>query len=300
MFDYREFQQVFPAGAQLPYDPELQAEIENSRNIFGGVLFIDRVMNTLGLSKGKLYPPKSDSALRNLHKQICDATMSLHHKYSLLYYLLLDFDESDAQTLASDGFATASGMPKNYQTLMKGLWYLDQQMFPKALENIAHPSLIPDFADEIITALVTLKHDDLALAYYYSVQPILKTLSALELLFGAMARTNVTEALFFTRTQSDHTREVLFRRLVSVALDHKQSDSAVASELAFLPFESEEEAWFEDHLHGDGKNLKRAKDTLLIRKIAGDRFNEVSRLRSGGQWGPVLEGIKAGTEGQDE
>lgn len=52
MFDYREFQQVFPAGAQLPYDRELQAEIENSRNIFGGVLFIDRVMNALGLSKG--------------------------------------------------------------------------------------------------------------------------------------------------------------------------------------------------------------------------------------------------------
>jgi hypothetical protein len=147
---------------------------------------------------------------------------------------------------------------------------------------------------------VTQKHDDLALAYYYSVQPILKTSSALELLFGAMARTNATEALFFTRTQPDHTREVLFRHLVSVALDHKQSDSAGASELAFLPFESEEEAWFEDHLlHGDGKNLKRAKDTLLIRKIAGDRFNEVSRLRSGGQWGPVLEGIKAGTEGQN-
>jgi hypothetical protein len=149
MFDYREFQQVFPAGAQLPYDRELQAEIENSRNMFGGVLFIDRVMNALGLSKGshsslgpwrrwqltydllgKLYPPKSDNALRNLHKQICDATMSLHHKYSLLYYVLLDFDESDARTLASDTFATASGTPKNYQILMKGLWYLDQQMFP--------------------------------------------------------------------------------------------------------------------------------------------------------------------------
>lgn len=51
MFDYRDFQQVFPAGAQLPYDHELQAEIDNSRKTFHGVLFIDRVMKALGLTK---------------------------------------------------------------------------------------------------------------------------------------------------------------------------------------------------------------------------------------------------------
>ena len=60
--------------------------------------------------------------------------MSLHHKFSLLYYLLLDFDEADARTLASDNFATASGMPKNYQILMKGLWHLDQQEFSVRLD----------------------------------------------------------------------------------------------------------------------------------------------------------------------
>lgn len=51
MFDYQDFQQVFPAGAQLPYDRELQAEIENSRKTFNGVLFIDRVTKALGLTK---------------------------------------------------------------------------------------------------------------------------------------------------------------------------------------------------------------------------------------------------------
>lgn len=115
-----------------------------------------------------------------------------------------------------------------------------------------------------------------------------------------MARTDATEALLFSRTQPEYTREILFRRLVSVALGDKHRDpSAAARDLAFLPFESDEEAWFEEYLiNGDGKNLKRAKDTLLIRKIGGDRFNEISHLRSGGQWDPVLEGIKAGTEGQ--
>lgn len=77
----------------------------------------------------KAYPPKTDNALRQLHQQICDASMSLHHKFSLLYYLLIDFDESSTRATASDDFAAASGMPKNYQTLMKGLWFLDQQDF---------------------------------------------------------------------------------------------------------------------------------------------------------------------------
>jgi hypothetical protein len=49
MFDYRDFQQVFPAGAQLPYGREFQAEIDYSRKTFDGLLFIDRVMQALGL-----------------------------------------------------------------------------------------------------------------------------------------------------------------------------------------------------------------------------------------------------------
>lgn len=129
--------------------------------------------------------------------------------------------------------------------------------------------------------------------------PILSTSTALELIFDAMARTNTTEALLFSRTQPDYTREILFGRLISVALGDKQSDPAKAELLAFLPFEGEEEGWFEEHLlHGEGRNLKRAKDTLLIRKIAGDKFNEVAHIKGAGQWGPILEGIKAGTDGQ--
>lgn len=55
--------------------------------------------------------------------------MSMHHKLSLFYYILLDFDASDSRGAASDRFASAYGMPRNYQLLMKGLWYLDRQEF---------------------------------------------------------------------------------------------------------------------------------------------------------------------------
>lgn len=118
-----------------------------------------------------------------------------------------------------------------------------------------------------------------------------------------MANTNVTEALFYSRTHPLHTRELLFQRLVASVLDGQRSEdySSRASELAFLPLDTTEEAWFEEYLlNGDGKVFKKAKDTLLIRKIACDRFSEVSNIRQGGQWAGVLEGIKGGIQGHSE
>lgn len=113
-----------------------------------------------------------------------------------------------------------------------------------------------------------------------------------------MAQTNVTEALLYSRTHPEHTREQLFRQLIAETLGNK---SEQAGELAFLPFDSIEEAWFEEYLStGDGRNLKKAKDTILVRKIASDRFGEIRTQRTSSQWGPVLEGIKSGIEGQLE
>ncbi|PNP60321.1 hypothetical protein THARTR1_00345 [Trichoderma harzianum] len=227
--------------------------------------------------------------------------MSMHHKLSLIYYVLLDFDTVEGQASLSETFASASSMPQKYEIFMKGLWYMDGLEFSTALEYVAHPSLVSDFADDIIIALVQNASDgdyDLALSYFHTVQPVLKTSKALELIFGAMAQTNVTEALLYSRTHPDHTREQLFRQLIAETLGNKSEQEG---ELAFLPFDSIEEAWFEEYLStGDGRNLKKAKDTILVRKIASDRFGEIRTQRTSSQWGPVLEGIKSGIEGQLE
>ena len=53
IMDHTKFMQVFPAGAQLPYDRHLVADIESSRKTFEGTLFIDRVLRALGITKGK-------------------------------------------------------------------------------------------------------------------------------------------------------------------------------------------------------------------------------------------------------
>ncbi|KAF5977742.1 nuclear pore complex assembly [Fusarium coicis] len=305
MFDYINLHDVFAEGLANPYDRETQRDIEHSRKEFDGALFIDRVLRAVGITKAKIYPPKTDNALKQLHQQICESTMSMQHKFSIFYYILLDFDLTAGREIVSDAFVDASGMPKKYQIFMKGLWYLDRQEYSRALEYISHPSLIPDFADDIMTVLVQSARDgdySIALSYFYTVQPKLKTSAALELLFGAMAKTNISEALFYSRTRSPHTREMLFRQLIASVLDSPHDElSERASQLTFLPFDKSEEAWFEECLlHGNGKTHKKAKDTLVMRKIACDQFSDVTKIRHGGQWSGILEGIKGGINGHAE
>ncbi|OLN87746.1 Protein ELYS [Colletotrichum chlorophyti] len=306
MFDYTKFDHVF--GSQtFPYDRKSVQEIDAFRKSLDGVLFIDRVLKALGLTKAKTYPPKTENALRTLHQQLCEATMSTHHRLSIFYYIQLDFDTSQNREQASSRFAAASGVPKNYQIFMKGLWLLDHLQFEKALEYIAHPSLTTDFADEIVTALVRHAPDGdytLPLSYFHTVQPILKTPDALHLLFDAMARSSITEALYFSRTHSEAIRGQLFRLLISsvLAAPANEETAARATELVGLPFDATEEAWFEEYLsQEDGKKLKHARDTLLMRKLVTGRYAEAVKDKNlGGRWGVVLEGVKSGLGGRAE
>ncbi|GJC87433.1 protein ELYS [Colletotrichum liriopes] len=324
MFDYTNFDHVFGAH-QFPYDRKSIQEIDTFRKSLDGALFIDRVLKALGLTKAKTYPSKSENALRTLHQQLCEATMSTHHRLSIFYYILLDFDTSQTRAQPSSKFAVTSGVPKNYQIFMKGLWLLDHQQFEvrlsvfptgfhsliylqqKALEYIAHPSLTTDFADEIMTALVRHAPDGdytLPLSYFHTVQPILKTSAALELLFDAVSRTSVTEALYFSRTHADAVRAQLFRQLISTVIGAPANEetAARATELVGLPFDTTEEIWFEEYLsQEDGKKLKKARDTLLMRKLVTGRLSEAVKEKNlGGKWGVVLEGVKSGLGGRAE
>ncbi len=341
--DYRQFQQVFPAESHLPYDRKAQQDIEAHRKKLDGVLFIDRVLRALGISKGKwqenercngiesnrsstakLYPPKTENALKQLHQTVCEASMSTHHKLSLLYYILLDFDAASSPPSVAEAFAVASGIPQSYKFFMDGLWYLDRLNFSvrkyplclgvallticpqAAVEYLAQPSLGPDFSDDIITALVRHAPEgdySLPLAYFTTVRPVIKTSSALELLFDAMAKTNVTEAMLYSRTFPENSRELLFRRMVGAVLQTDKGDSLTSqsSELVFLPLDATEDSWLEEYLTtGEGRTLKKAKDMLLVRRIACDKFDELGRYKASGQWAAVLEGIKSGIEGRTE
>ncbi|PHH83058.1 hypothetical protein CDD82_3716 [Ophiocordyceps australis] len=307
MIDYSDFGHVFGTSPSLSFDRKLVASIEEHRKKLDGTLFIDRIMKALCTSRvNKAYPPKSEALLRQLHQQLCEADMSESQKLSLLYYILLDLDVAGNSNPAAEHFATESGMPQSYQVFIKGLWLMDKETWTRALEYIAHPSLNPDFSDEIITVLAQHApkgQETLALSYFYAVRPVLHSSLALELLFDSMTLASTVEALVFSRSQPQHTREQLFQRwlrfIVGGTTGHRSG--TCGQELAFIPFDSTEEAWFEQYLSvGPGRGLKRAKDTLLMRKIAADRYAEVAKLRAVGPWTAVVEGIKHGIEGQTE
>lgn len=307
----------------------------------------------------KNYPPKNENALRQLHQQVCDASnVAMHHKLSILYYLLLDLDERHYQKQQqqqqhqdsatprdshAEDFALRAAVPQKYSIFMKGLWLLDAAQPELALEYLTHPSLVPDFADDIIVALARHSSSQppsngnnngsdididptLPLAYYHAVQPILRTSEAQALLFDALARSSVPEALAFARARPDFVHRQLFRRLVLGALDpkrHRGSGSGsgsgdggeegestttaaarAAADLASLLLDDEEERWLVETLTGpDAKRLRGAKDTLLMRRIAR---GEVGAIAAGGgagpgekgDWAVVLEGFRAGSGGR--
>ncbi|KAH6615665.1 nuclear pore complex assembly-domain-containing protein [Chaetomium sp. MPI-SDFR-AT-0129] len=290
MLDFSQFAAAFPTDGPKPYDQNGVREIETFRKSFDGVLFIDRVLKALGVSEGKAYPPRGDAGLRALHQQICDTKVSAHAKLSVFYYLLLDYDEvRGARSNLAQSLAEESGLTPNYQLLMRGLWHMDRKEFKFALEHLAHPALPPEFADDIITVLVrhaktataaptssssTDEPDySLPLAYYHTAQPILQTAEALELLFGALARTSVAEALYFARGYpSPAAHRQLFERLVAAVLEHPDAAGARGKDLVSLPLTAAEERWFQEYVAtGEGRRSKNARAVAQMRQIVTGR-----------------------------
>ncbi|KAF3763889.1 hypothetical protein M406DRAFT_75120 [Cryphonectria parasitica EP155] len=305
MEDYTHFHKVFRPEWGSPYaDADLARDIETVRKSFNGVLFIDRVLRALGITRSKAYPPRNEKGMYELHQQICDSRSVVHQKLSVFYYLLLDLDSSQSRASHAENFAYQFGVPEKYKLFMKGLWLLDRGEFQVALEYLAHPSLVPEFADDIITVFVQKAKDDdysLALSYYHAVQPVLTSSTALSHLFEAMARTSLTEAFYFSRTKPEPTRHLLFEQLIASVLGGARSGIAArATELVSLPLDGAEEQWFQDYLTtGNGRRLNNAKDTVLMRRVVTGRHAESMNDKSlGSQWGAVLGGFKSGMGGR--
>lgn len=178
---------------------------------------------------------------------------------------------------------------------MRGLWHMDRKEFKFALEHLAHPSLPSEFADDIITVLIRHAEADdysLPLAYYHTTQPVLQTSEALELLFGAVARTSVTEALYFSRTFPEHTRQQLFEKLVASVLEHPQAAGARGKELVSLPLSGAEEKWLQEYMtSGEGRKSKSAKAVAQMRQVVTGRHRgPIPVVGLGGQGGAARVG----------
>ncbi|TGO69824.1 hypothetical protein BOTNAR_0006g00090 [Botryotinia narcissicola] len=324
MFTFQNFDEVFDFDPGCSYDEIAVRKIESNRKKLEG-LFMDTLLKNFEIRRRELlqivavtyllltcaqavkyYPPKSNSDLRNLHKVIIDSTGQDHHKLSALYYILLDFDAPTGRRDYSTTFEQKSFLPRSYQIYMKGLWHLDNLDFELALQYLTHPSLIPSFADEILEALVLHSSDDLAipLAYYHTVQPALTSSRATESLFSAIARTSVTEAFYFSRGQSQYMQRHMFEQLIAAVLKNSPPETIAdrSVELVNLPLSPEEEAWFEDYLlRGEGRAIRKARDTIMMRRIGTGKFSETlslkgigSRSIGGLDWERLSAAVKEG------
>jgi len=286
MFNYQNFDEVFSFDPGCCYDDIAIQGIESNRKALEG-LFFEKVLKLLGIKRPtKFYPAKSNTDLRSLHKAIIESGGEEHHKISILFYILLDFDAPTGRRNYSGEFESCSFLPPKYSIYMKGLWHLDRLDFNAALQYLTHPSLIPTFPDEILEVLVRhAKNNDLSLplAYYHTVQPTLTTAQAIESLFSAMARTSVTEAFYFARGQPEYGQRHMFEMLIALVLNNSSKDTIAdrGIELVNLPLNPQEEAWFEEYLqHGEGRTIKRAKDTLMMRRIGTGNFTESLSMRN--------------------
>jgi hypothetical protein len=152
--------------------------------------------------------------------------------------------------------------------------------------------VVPTFQDEIVDILVRQSKDNdmsLVLAYYHTSQPTLTSSTALESLFSAIARTSITEAFYFSRGQPENARRHMFEMLIALVLNNSSKDTIAdhGVELVNLPLTREEEVWFNEYLlHGEGRVINRAKDTLMMRNIGTGNFTQSLSL-DGLNSGPI-------------
>ena len=143
---YQNFEEVFEFDPECSYDEDSVRAISSNRKAIEG-LFIDRILKLLQIKRRKsasashtvlqltlftalkYYPPKSNSDLRNLHRAVCENTGPDHHKLSVFYYVLLDFDYPTGRRDLSTTFEKSSFLPQKYQIYMKGLWHMDHQEY---------------------------------------------------------------------------------------------------------------------------------------------------------------------------
>ncbi|KAF7586952.1 hypothetical protein BBP40_007990 [Aspergillus hancockii] len=281
MAQWEDFDSVFAFNKSFAYDGKVIEQILSNRRALDNQLFADRLLGLLGVKAvTKVYPPRTNAELRTLFDHIVSSLLDIHHKQALIYYLLKD---CRAPNDPATQFSRRFHLPEKYRLFIEGLWNLDRLEFRRAIEYLTEPSIIPTFPDEILYVLTLSqlpKHDDsLVMAYYVTVSPPLASTKVQRAFFKTLCRSSITEAFYFTRSYDDSLRQNYLMQLIEFV--HRTEAGEVRSkramELIGLPFDDQEEGWFEDSLlRGNAKALHGAKDTVMMRRLATGKLENLS------------------------
>ncbi|KAE8390210.1 hypothetical protein BDV23DRAFT_172545 [Aspergillus alliaceus] len=281
MAPWEDFDSVFAFNKNFTYDGKVIEQILSNRRALDNQLFADRLLGLLGVKAvTKVYPPRSNADLRTLFEHIVSSPLDIHHKQALIYYLLKD---CRAPNDPASQFSRRFHLPEKYRLFIEGLWTLDRLESRRAIEYLAEPSIIPTFPDEILYVLTLPhlpKHEySLVMAYYHTVSPPLASAKVQKAFFKTLCRSSVTEAFYFTRDHDDSLRQNYLEQLIDYVHTMEAGDarSKRAMELIGLPFDDQEEGWFEESLlRGNAKGLHGAKDTVMMRRLATGKLDNLS------------------------
>jgi protein ELYS len=131
MINIEEFDKVFKSVSKNHFPTHLHDQIKHAEADTGNPIFFNLLLKTLNIPATHLYPPRVAKEFRELHRQIAGAKCQLHHKQSLLYYLLRDccLVAKDKEERAANQFATECSLPNKYVICMQGLWDMDKQNY---------------------------------------------------------------------------------------------------------------------------------------------------------------------------
>ncbi|KAF2429484.1 hypothetical protein EJ08DRAFT_650336 [Tothia fuscella] len=309
--DFHKFDEVYHFHPKYTYPKDVLQDIDHSRRLSKkDLLFIDKLLGSIGVDSLKTYPPENNKELRKLHKAIVGSGAPEHIIHAILYYLLKDVKiKSDIDHAGQ--FAGGVFLSQKYWTLIDGLWAMDRRSFNTAIEYLTQPSLTPTYPDDILLNLIDNEEYQLAFSYYQCVQPPLTNSELLHAYFHMISKANPTEALFFSRMQPESSRRILFEKMTINAMSAADPDRATRGvQLIDLPLDKEEEEWFQEFLEvGEGRHHKYAPDMMLMRKIAKGRFGEATvdvktkdvstREYRGVRWDNVIDGLSKGLGPRD-
>lgn len=145
MSSLESFDLTFQFNKDFHYDKKVIDQINGNRRSLENRLFIDRLLDLMGVKAGmrvtataislltiiigivqETYPPRSNQKFRELYDQILLSSFPDHQKQAVIYYLLRDCRGSNEAIVQ---FVRRYSLPEKYQLFIDGLWHLDRLEF---------------------------------------------------------------------------------------------------------------------------------------------------------------------------
>ncbi|KAI8321417.1 hypothetical protein GQ54DRAFT_261777 [Martensiomyces pterosporus] len=274
------------SASRFAYQPRIRSALAEQRRRMDGELFIDlllRMAGVAGVGSASAYPPRTPAEQRTLVERIGSSDLDDLKQHCIVYYLLLDLDESAIPNSTAVAYARDMLVPRHFEYLMRGYWLMDHGQTAAGVSYLADPSVIADWAPKILRTAA-------ASGLYREARRLLSSATAMmqpkltaqpeesSVVMDVLLHCDLGEAFAFQRQKASipELRHSLLAQLFAFALSPNVRRSVI-DQLATLPFDDDEEVALESHcLHPD--TPPHARDFLALYYVNRGRYVEAIRV----------------------